>query len=103
MRWWIVTKRPAILDHFPKATQEVLQKTKVIHGVPRELHLICRVVTLILGKALADSRGHLPSRDKQAKSSWLHGVWLSQLDGCVNNVLVHVVDRMGLILAMTCL
>lgn len=55
-------QRAKVLEHFTTITQEVLEKTKAIHGIDRDLHPFCGVAALILGKALVDSKNTLLSR-----------------------------------------
>lgn len=56
------SQRAAVLDHFTTVSAEVLKKTKALHGITRDLHPFCGVAALILGKAIADSKGQLLTR-----------------------------------------
>ena len=56
------------MEYFTIITQEVLEKTRAIHAIDRELHPFCGIALLFLGKALVDRKNKLLSRTQ--KSQW---------------------------------
>lgn len=66
-RWWICHTEIGRVGLFYYSYPGSITEDQAIHSVPRELHPFCGVAALILGKALADSRGNFLSRDKRTE------------------------------------